>query len=44
MKYIVIMLILVAFAYINGKMQQSTYDDCIKAGIQSEQTCLYYSR
>ena len=44
MKYIVIMLILVAFAYINGKMQQSTYDDCIKAGIQSKQTCLYYSR
>ena len=44
MKYIVIILILLAFAYINGKMQKSAFDDCMKAGVQSEETCLYYSR
>lgn len=43
MKYFFILLAALAFAYINGKMQKSAYDDCVKASIQSEQTCLYYS-
>lgn len=43
MKYITIILILLAFAYINGKMQKSAYEDCTKAGIQSEETCRLYT-
>ena len=43
MKYIAIILILLAFACINGKMQESAYDDCIKAGIQSKETCRLYT-
>ena len=43
MKYVAIVLILLAFAYINGKMQESAFNDCINGGIQSEETCRLYT-
>ena len=45
MKYLGLFTVIILFGafYFTGKMGQKAFDDCMAAGVQSEETCRFYA-
>lgn len=43
MKIIVFAVSLLLILFILGKMQENSFNNCIESGLQSEETCRFYS-
>lgn len=40
---IVLVLAVMCYAYVSKQLAEQAYADCMKAGIQSEETCRFYA-